>query len=344
VQALLADASADDRSIIETGTFAAIGAWVSDMGTASRIVVAVCLAACTPATRSEPMASEEPPASVAEVENPPPVVDDEGEPPEPTPLVLVAEFSSPVSGGSATIVVYDDGRAFMRGGEGDDPSRSWAGRVTAAELATLQRALSSAPYRKSEPHYDEDGALDGGAVVLADPISDRKIVVVNDPPLPTELAEVHRFASELYGELLDAGRDPFDRKTPTELRMLAFHRQSWTKSSQSFDFVVYADGKLELCKTDGDDRWGPNDESRYPACRVRTVALERLAPLQRLLARKGLARAPKPNLDAEGDTVHVLQLRGFTDWLRFADNATMSPDLRAVLDELMTLRRDLETP
>ena len=61
-----------------------------------------------------------------------------------------------------------------------------------------------------------------------------------------------------------------DIGTPAELRMLAFHRQWWTDDYESFDFAVYADGKLELCKTNGDDRWGPNDESRYPACRVET--------------------------------------------------------------------------
>jgi hypothetical protein len=319
---------------------------MSDMGIPSRVAVAVCLAACTPATRTEPATSEQQPAAgVVEIEVPPPVLEDEAEPAVATPLLLVAEFSAPVSGGGATISVYDDGRAFMRGGDGfGSPSRSWAGRVTAGELATLQRALASAAYGKSDSHYHEDGVMDGGAVVLADPISERKIVVVNDPPLPTELGEVHRFARELYRKLRDTGKDPFDPHTPGELRMFAFHRQWWTENWQSFDFVVYADGKLELCKTNGEDRWGPNDESRYPACRVLTVPLERLAPLQDLLVRDGLDREPAPNLETEGKSVHVLQLRGFSDWLRFADNAATSTDLRAVLDELTTLRRELEMP
>ncbi len=316
----------------------------------SRFVVAVCLAACTPATRTEPASGEPPapaPVDPGRPQLPAEAPDDgsDGRHAVGTPLLLVAQYSAPVSGGGAMLMVYDDGRAFMRGGDGmGEPSRSWVSRVTPGELATLQRALASAAYRKAEPHYHEDGVMDGGSVLLADPISTRKIVVVNDPHLPAELDEVHRFANALHRTLRESGQDPFDPRTPTELRMLAFHRQWWTDDYESFDFVVYADGKLELCKTNGDDRWGPNDESRYPACRVRTVPTERLATLERLVAKEGLARAPTPSLDTEGKTVHILQLRGFSDWLRFDDEASVSADQQAVVDELVALRAELELP
>lgn len=259
------------------------------------------------------------------------------------PLLFVARDRALGSDCDATLLVYDDGRARLRGSHClGAPAFAYTDRVSKIELDHLRLKISSPAYAESAPLYDEPDVLDGGSVTLADAPSQRRILVGNDPALPAELAAVRRWSAVITTRLRDAAHDA-RTEADRDLRLLAWHR-TWRDDGSVFDFSVHADGTLELCQLEGDGGWQPHGDTSYPACRVLRLETSEVEPLRRAVTAPRLRRPQADSTVARAVMTQHLLVAGFADWLRIDAPAGHTTEVRAVLDALETLRQRVELP
>jgi hypothetical protein len=262
-----------------------------------------------------------------------------------SPLVR-AEYTAPVGGYAGTLVVYEDGRAFLRERvdtwfEDENETKARSLRVPAPQMDSLRALLASDGWRGADGVYRQDGIADGGAVELMDAIAMKDIIVVNLPRLPSEVGGVWHTMNELHRRVGDSGVDPFAVDTPPELAILAVHTLDPGGAEQTF--VVYVDGTLELCRKHDAAQQQRDASHGHSPCKVGVVDIGRLVPLRRRVAASRLMRGrPVPAADrGSSGALHMLQLH-VDERLVFRDGATLPRELSAVLEAIGELRRALD--
>ncbi len=158
-------------------------------------------------------------------------------------------------GGSEWLAVYEDGLLEMRWSElVDDPKRGFARehhqltmRVPATRLDALRTALASTEFAAAEPHYNEEGVLDGGALTIADMATHhRRVIVVNEPAdLPAPVARAEAMLWELHELVRKKGERAFAVDAADRLLVVYSHPHG----EDSRQLTVFANGSLELRTT-----------------------------------------------------------------------------------------------
>lgn len=206
-----------------------------------------------------------------------------------SPLVAIAQWTSMMA--RSSVAVYMDGLVDYRWTEfvedekfGRYVDHFRVGLAEPSEMPALHKSLASPTFLSAKRDYHEDGVHDGGAVTISEPMSGRRIIVVNDPAdLPQSVGSVVKDLRGIAMRVKAGGADPFT-KIPGRGRMLLVH-EFLSPEQRSFVFTVFESGRLELRLTaDPND---PADEATdFPT--PRSVALEAedatLEPLRQAVA------------------------------------------------------------